>query len=480
MFLSLRVCARSALFGSLTLMPGCGQEATAPVSPAAAVSPPAPPPTTSSPDAPEPTPVPDEVAAWLDANVHPFDGPHLSLPSDDLQFLPELVGDARIVSLGEGTHGTRDFFEMKARILRFLVEEMGFNTFAIEATWPEARLLDRYVRTGEGNPARLLADLYFWTWNTESVLEMIEWMRAHNEAGGDIGFHGFDMQYPGLALRNVRDYMRRVDPENTDRVSEQIRCLSVFANNDSGIFPNLDYGDQTAAYRDLCGASLDSARDWLLRNRTRYEAAGGADAFEVALQSLRVAYQYHLRDNFEDPDERSARRDEFMAENVEWISRRIGPEGRMALWAHNYHISTQPGAQGFHLRETFGDAMLIIGFSHERGRFSAIRWFTRFVGSEHFHDPGPLLAFDLDTPLESSIEHYLSGASAPRFMLDLRNRDANSAATSWLSETRPFRDIGCCYDPDHPDHFWEDTPLAEWFDVIVHFETTRPTVILPF
>ena len=113
MFLSLRVCARSALFGSLTLMPGCGQEATAPVSPAAAVSPPAPPPTTSSPDAPEPTPVPDEVAAWLDANVHPFDGPHLSLPSDDLQFLPELVGDARIVSLGEGTHGTRDFFEMK-------------------------------------------------------------------------------------------------------------------------------------------------------------------------------------------------------------------------------------------------------------------------------------------------------------------------------------------------------------------------------
>lgn len=318
MFTSLRSCARSALFGALTLLPGCGQDTTAPASPAAPVTPAAPPPTTSSPDTPEPSPVPDEVAAWLDANVHPFDGSHLSLPPDDLQFLPELVGDARIVSLGEGTHGTRDFFEMKARILRFLVEEMGFNTFAIEATCPEARLLDRYVRTGEGNPARLLAGLYFWTWNTEAVLEMIEWMRAHNEAGGDIGFHGFDMQFPGLALRNVLEYMRQVDPENTERVSEQIRCLSVFANGNSGTFPDPDYGDQTAAYRDLCGTSLNSTRDWLLQNRSRYETAGGADAFEVALQSLRVAYQYHLRDDFEDPEERSARRDEFMAENVEW------------------------------------------------------------------------------------------------------------------------------------------------------------------
>ena len=73
------------------------------------------------------------------------------------------------MSLGENTHGTRDFFEMKARILRFLVEEMGFDAFAIEATWPESNRLDAYVRTGEGDPAELLSGLYFWTWNTESV-----------------------------------------------------------------------------------------------------------------------------------------------------------------------------------------------------------------------------------------------------------------------------------------------------------------------
>jgi len=80
---------------------------------------------------------------------------------DDLEPLRSLVGDARIVSLGEATHGTREFFLMKHRILRFLVERMGFTAFAIEATWPEANRLDRYVRTGDGDPAVLLSGLYF-------------------------------------------------------------------------------------------------------------------------------------------------------------------------------------------------------------------------------------------------------------------------------------------------------------------------------
>lgn len=109
-------------------------------------------PVATVPQLPLPTLPPDPVPDWLDANVHPFDGSHLSLPHTDLEFFREIVGDARVVSLGENTHGTRDFFEMKARILRFLVEEMGFNTFAIEATWQESRRLDHYVRTGEGDP----------------------------------------------------------------------------------------------------------------------------------------------------------------------------------------------------------------------------------------------------------------------------------------------------------------------------------------
>ena len=305
-------------------------------------TPPTAPGSPASPDPPAADPTPAEVGAWLDANAHPFEGAHLSLPHDDLEFLRDLVGDARIVAIGENTHGARDFFEMKARILRFLVEEMDFDTFAIEATWPEARRLDHYVRTGEGDSAVLLAGLYFWTWRTESVLEMIEWMRDHNEAGGDLGFHGVDMQSPGMALHLVREYIGLVAPARLDFVTGRLDCLDRFANGPTGGFPQRRYRDETDAYRANCGASLEEARELLVENRERYETAGGADRYAIALQSLRVAYQYHLQDVGEQS------RDESMAENTVWLADRIGPEGRIVLWAHNFHVSTQPGAQGFY------------------------------------------------------------------------------------------------------------------------------------
>ena len=412
-----------------------------------------------------PPPGPDPRGPWLEANVHPFAGSHHSLPHGDIEFLREIVGDARIVSLGEGTHGTRDFFEMKARILRFLVEEMGFNTFAIEATWPESRRIDHYVRTGEGDPRVFLSALYFWTWNTESVLEMIEWMREHNEAGGDVGFHGFDMQFPGMALHNVREYVREVDPTRAESVHEQTDCLARYSNGpDSWGGRNEPYTVQTPGYWASCRASLDAVRELFLEHREGYEALAGEDAFAVALQSLRVALQYHLQATGEQ------HRDASMAENTEWISGRIGAEGKMVLWAHNNHMANRPRRQGMYLRQTFGDDMVIFGFSHETGRFSGVD--LRPGGARGY---GP---HDLESPVPGSFERVFANVNFPGFFLDLRNRDFDTQETYWLGETRLFRSIGCCLSPNYGT--WFDTPLAEWYDVIIHFKQTRPTVILPF
>ena len=411
---------------------------------------------------------PDRVPAWLDAHVHPFDGTHLSLPHTDLDFFRDIVGDARIVALGEGTHGTRDFFEMKARILRFLVEEMSFNTFAIEASWPESRRIDRYVRTGVGDPEVLVSGLYFWTWNTESVLEMIEWMRDHNEAGGDVGFHGFDMTYPGMALHNVREYVGEVDPEALEDVSAQLGCLENFVNNSRGRFPSPSYRDQSDSHRTECALLLEDVRERLLAHRDEYVMAGGEDAFEVALQSLRVAVQGHLLVAGEQG------RDESMAENTEWLSRRIGPEGRMVLWAHNGHVANSPGFQGSFLRETFGDDLVIVGFSHTTGRLTAR---NRLAEEGRC---GRLTQHGLDTPATGSFEQFLSLAATPRFVLDLRNRDTEAPGASWLRGSRPFRSIGACYDAARPEIWWSNTPLRGWYDVIIHFERTGPTTVLPF
>ena len=443
------VSRRAALATALLSLTSCGSDATTPV---------------EAPADPDPPPVPAEATAWIERNAVPFEGSHLSLPNSDIGFVRDIVGDARVVSLGENTHGTRDFFEMKARILRFLVEEMGFDAFAIEATWPEANRLDDYVRRGEGDPAELLSGLYFWTWNTESVLEMIEWMRAHNEAGGDLGFYGFDMQYPGMALHNVVEYFRAVDPDRANVLAAPLECLVRVANDPSGRFPEVRYADQTADYRATCGTSLGEVRDSLVARRADYEATGGEDAFALAFQSMRVAIQYHLMITGDQS------RDQSMAENTVWLHRRLGPESRIVLWAHNFHVSTQPGAQGWYLRSNYGDAMVILGFSHESGTFTGVRQ----RGSSYFG----LDQMVLDAVRPLSYEHHLSTAAAPRYFLDLRNRELGAAGTAWLSNPRLFRTIGCCYNPDSPSSYWNRHPVAEWFDVLIHYEITRPTVVL--
>ncbi|MGH2587870.1 MAG: erythromycin esterase family protein, partial [Dehalococcoidia bacterium] len=175
---------------------------------------------TPTPEAAAAADIPPEATAWLKQHAIPFATSKPETGFDDLQPLKRVIGDARIVALGEATHGTHELFEMKHRMLEFLVEEMGFNTFAIEATWPESNLVNDYVHTGQGDPAKLLSGLYFWTWNTQQVLDMILWMRRHNENPGNapkVSFFGFDMQQPRMAMQNVIDYLTPLDADAAER-----------------------------------------------------------------------------------------------------------------------------------------------------------------------------------------------------------------------------------------------------------------------
>ena len=126
-----------------------------------------------------------------------------------MQPLKKVVGDARIVSLGEATHGTREFFQLKHRMLEFLATQMGFTIFSIEANMPEAYRLNDYVLNGKGDPVKLIKGMYFWTWDTQEVLDMVLWMREFNKSGkGRVEFTGFDMQTPNVANAD-RSRLRR-------------------------------------------------------------------------------------------------------------------------------------------------------------------------------------------------------------------------------------------------------------------------------
>ncbi len=160
-----------------------------------------------------------EAAAWVAANAVELKSCEAGKGFEDLSRLKDMVGDARIVSLGEPTHGTREAFQLKHRLMEYLATEMGFRVFSIEANMPESYKLNQYVLEGKGDPKELIGGMYFWTWNTEEVLVMVEWMRRFNEEGRaregsefvPLRFTGFDMQTPDVAATIVMDGVRDID-----------------------------------------------------------------------------------------------------------------------------------------------------------------------------------------------------------------------------------------------------------------------------
>src|SRR5436190_4644565 len=156
----------------------------------------------------------DPMTEWIRANAIRLSTTEAGHGFADMQALKPLIGNARIVSLGEATHGTREFFQLKHRMLEFLATEMGFTIFSIEANMPEAYRLNDYVLDGTGDPAQLLRGMYFWTWDTEEVLDMIRWMREFNKSGkGRVEFTGFDMQTPAVAAEIVRSFAALYEPD---------------------------------------------------------------------------------------------------------------------------------------------------------------------------------------------------------------------------------------------------------------------------
>jgi erythromycin esterase len=412
-----------------------------------------------------------EVSTWLRENAIPFNTTDPNSDFEDLMPLKELIGDARIVALGEATHGTHEFSEMKHRMLRFLVEEMGFNTFATEASWAETNLINDYVRTGQGDPAKLLDEYFGWAGNTQEVFDMILWMRAHNENPGEgpfVSFFGFDIQFYRTAMDNVLAYLEQVD---SDRVAETIRLYYCFSPDRKSI-----YAGSSAESKAACQANLQTVYDQLSQQQSDYKARSSPEAFAQALQSARVVVQVAHQISLGDHD--YLVRDQYMAENVTWLLDQAGPGSKIVLSAHNGHVATNPSGykpMGAYLKAVYGEDLVVFGFSFYKGSFHArLLSETAQMGDE----PGALTEFAVTMPPEDSYESYFRSTELPRFFLDLRELRVDPPVGDWLSTPHPFRSIGAAYQPSHPEEFFSPTILPDLFDVIIYLEDTSPSVLL--
>jgi erythromycin esterase-like protein len=248
------------------------------------------------------TAAPAPVNEWIRKSAIPLTTPVAGHGFDDMQALKKVVGDARIVALGEATHGSREFFQLKHRMLEFLATQMGFTIFSIEANMPEAYKLNDYVLHGTGDPVQLIKGMYFWTWDTQEVLAMVQWMREFNQSGkGHVEFTGFDMQTPRVALKIVRDWVAKNDADYGSTLAHagELALAEVLATQSGfgpavGSFPvdaalgktvkfsgyiktenvtgyaglwwRADAGMQTVSFENMRGAGPKGTTDW-----TKYE-----------------------------------------------------------------------------------------------------------------------------------------------------------------------------------------------------------------
>jgi erythromycin esterase len=403
-----------------------------------------------------------EIVAWLKSNCIPFSTSKPGSGSEDLMPLKGIVGSARVVALGEATHGTKEFFEMKHRILQFLVEEMGFNIFAIEAAWAESNLVNDYVQTGRGDPARLLAGLGFWTWNTQEVLDMILWMRQHNENPGrasKVSFCGFDMQTARTAMDSVIAYLSRVDASAATWADSLYAPFHPYSSSGSS------YTDASADVKSLCSWNVQAVYGHLLEHRQEYESKTSTTQFALALQAARVAVQMEAYFGvLHSPD-----RDGFMAENAQWWLNQGGPNAKIVLWAHNGHVSEYQYTMGRVLRSVYGREMVVLGFDFGFGSFNAVQY--NLATSQATGSP---TRFEVEPPPSDSYEYTFEAASLPRFFLDMRDYPA------WLLGPLRFRSIGAVYDQSSPLSYFAPVPLPSMFDVVIYFQNTSPSTLLPF
>jgi erythromycin esterase len=416
--------------------------------------------------------LPATESAWLATVARPFATDAPGSGFDDLAELGDIVGAARVVGFGEATHGTREFFRMKHRAFEYLVERQGFTHFTIEATMPESRAMDRYVTRGEGDPARLLSNLYFWTWNTEEVLDLVRWMRAYNVRVGAprLRFFGFDMQSPQHAIDSARVMLTRLEPALGARAASSMACLEP-GRSAQGTYDGAQYRDRTTlAQKQACGDSLQALVTSVAAARPRWSDLMSAEDLDWLEQYVLLVRQW----------ERLAQattnaffvRDRAMADNLLWIATRE-PSAKLFAWAHNAHVARSNGAMGGNLGQALGDAYRVFGFTFGTGSFNAVgSTGTTFTG---------LTPHTIGSVTTGTLESIFAATAQPRLIFDARRiASGGDAAAALRGQVLRMRSIGAVYAVTFSATYFAQTLLPQDYDAVIWFANTTPSILLPF
>jgi erythromycin esterase-like protein len=396
---------------------------------------------------------------------------------DDCQSAVDFIGDAELALLGEASHGTHEFYASRANITKQLILESGFRGVVVEADWPDAYRVNRYVRHESRDATAIEALDDFrrfptWMWRNTDVVAFVEWLREHNEGlppEQQTGFYGMDLYALHSSMRAVLEYLQKADPEAAARARDRYACFD-------------RYGEDPQAYAYVDTFGLESCEDAVvdvmttLRRRAAQLSSDGAiqrDAYFFAEQNARLvtnAEEYY-RTMFRGGTQSWNLRDQHMAGTVDALRQHLSPHGapaKLAVWAHNSHLgdarATEMGQRGELnvgqlMRERYPGQTALIGFTTAHCTVTAVSDWGE-----------PVQLKRVRPPLPDSYEHVFHDLGTPRFFLPLRDESVQPH----LMKPRLERAIGVIYRPEteRQSHYFYAT-LPSQFDAVLHFDHTR-------
>jgi erythromycin esterase-like protein len=397
----------------------------------------------------------------------------------DYDPLMDLIGDASVVLLGEASHGTHEFYRARAEITQCLIAEKGFAAVAVEADWPDAYRVNRYVR-GLGNDrdaADALDDFQrfpLWMWRNHEVVKLVDWLRSHNRAQPEAeqaGFYGLDLYSLYGSVRSVVDYLETVDPE----AAQQARDRYAGFDHAAGEAQQYGYHVIFRSHPDCEEEALHQLLELRSRRNELVQADGLAaiDAQFAAEQNALVVKnaETYYRAMFDRAENTWNLRDQHMSDTLDALHRHLSRPGRPAkvvVWEHNSHIvdasATDRSQRGEHnvgqlARRRYGDDCRLIGFTTYSGTVTAASdW------------DGPAEHKRVRPALRGSCEDLLHTAGIPAFFLGLQHEKI----VERLREPMLQRFIGVIYLPqtERQSHYYH-ARLADQYDALFHFDHGR-------
>jgi erythromycin esterase-like protein/adenine/guanine phosphoribosyltransferase-like PRPP-binding protein len=398
----------------------------------------------------------------------------------DYDALMSVVGDARVVLLGEATHGSHEFYRERARITRRLIEELGFSAVAVEADWPDAYRVNRYVRgmSPDPNGRTALADFHRfprWMWRNEDVLDFVEWLRGYNDRlpseRPKIGFYGLDLYSLRSSIDAVIRYLDKVDPEGARRARARYACFDHFGDDPQMYGYATELGMAEPCESDVIGQLLEMQRRAgdLARRDGRVEE----DEFFFAEQNARLARnaEAYYRAMFSGRVRSWNVRDGHMAEMLGALHGHLDrPDNRVRIivWAHNSHVgdarATEMSAAGELnlgqlVRQQYGHDAVLIGFTTYAGTVTA---------AHDWDEPGKRRRVKPGLP--GSWEAVFHTTGLEQFLLPI---PTTGALAEQCRQPRLERAIGVVYRPE-TERFshYVNARIGDQFDAVLHFDTT--------